>query len=131
MKRQVEVADTAAAWGAGQFPPAASTPFVLALAELACHGVLAPELSADELTVGAGAELTHDRPSPVGATLTARATLVERRGNKASFTVEVSDGQQVVAHVQHRRAVIKRAVIDTALAEHPHSEPATGERQQP
>ena len=114
MERRVEFADTAAAWCA-DFPPAASTPFVLALAELACHGVLAPELSADELTVGAGAELSHDRPSPVGATLTARATRVERRRNTVFFTVEVSDGQGIVARVQHRRAVVKRAVIESAL----------------
>lgn len=111
----MKFADTAAAWGT-EFPPAASTPFVLALAELACHGVLAPELATDELTVGAGVELSHDRPSPVGATLTARATLIERRGNKASFAVEVSDGGAIVARIQHHRAVIKRAVIESVLS---------------
>lgn len=108
-------ADTAAAWG-DEFPAAASTPFVLSLAELACHRLLAPELCADELTVGAGVELRHDVPSPVGAELTARATFVERDGRKAVFDVEVSDSRQVVATVRHRRAVTSVAAIESALA---------------
>ncbi|MCK5890331.1 hotdog domain-containing protein [Aeromicrobium sp.] len=114
VSRTVEPRDTAAAWGP-EFPPAASTPFILSLAELACHGVLAPDLADDELTVGAGVELSHDRPSPVGAHLTATAVLVERNGTKARFEVEVTDGSVVVARVQHRRAVLKRAVIEGAL----------------
>lgn len=108
-------ADTAASWGP-EFPAAASTPFVLSMAELVCHGMLAPDLAADEITVGAGVELTHDRPSPVGAVLTARATLTDRQGRKAFFTVDVTDeSEHVVAYVRHVRAVLKRAVIDSAL----------------
>jgi fluoroacetyl-CoA thioesterase len=115
LSRTVGQADTAAAWGP-EFPAAASTPFVLSMAELVCHAMLAPDLAADEITVGAGVELTHDRPSPVGAVLTARATLKDRQGRKASFTVEVVDESgQVVAHVKHTRAVLKRSIIDTAL----------------
>ncbi|MCV7228145.1 thioesterase [Mycolicibacterium komossense] len=116
MHRTVGAADTAAAWGP-DFPAAASTPFVLSLAELVCHGMLADGLADDEITVGAGVELTHDRPSPVGATLTARATLQDRQGRKAFFTVEVTDDNgQPVAHVKHTRAVLKRSVIESALA---------------
>ncbi|AQA06606.1 hypothetical protein BVC93_22110 [Mycobacterium sp. MS1601] len=116
MSRTVGHQDTAAAWGP-EFPAAASTPFILSMAELVCHSVLAPQLARDEITVGAGVELSHDRPSPVGAMLTARATLEDRRGRKASFTVEVVDaGGQVVAQVRHTRAVVQRSVIDTALA---------------
>ncbi|BBY62585.1 hypothetical protein MHEL_08280 [Mycolicibacterium helvum] len=108
-------ADTAAAWGP-EFPAAASTPFVLAMAELVCHSVLAPTLADGEITVGAGVELTHDRPSPVGATLTAHATMEDRLGRKASFSVEVVDESgQVVAHVRHIRAVLKRSAIEAAL----------------
>jgi fluoroacetyl-CoA thioesterase len=109
-------ADTAAAWGP-EFPAAASTPFVLSMAELVCHSVLSPTLADGEITVGAGVELTHDRPSPVGATLTAHATLEDRQGRKAFFNVEVVDESgQVVAHVRHTRAVLNRAVIEAALA---------------
>ncbi|MGV9797784.1 thioesterase family protein [Mycobacterium sp. NPDC003449] len=107
--------DTAAAWGP-EFPAAASTPFVLSMAELVCHSVLSPTLADGEITVGAGVELTHDRPSPVGVTLTAHATLEERRGRKAFFSVEVVDESgQVVAQVRHTRAVVKRSVIEVAL----------------
>jgi len=115
MSRTVGQADTAAAWGP-EFPAAASTPFVLSMAELVCHGMLAPELADDEITVGAGVELTHDRPSLVGAVLTARATLTDRHGRKAYFTVEVVDeSEQVVAQVRHTRAVLKRSLIESTL----------------
>jgi fluoroacetyl-CoA thioesterase len=115
LRRTVGAADTAAAWGP-DFPAAASTPFVLSLAELVCHGMLTDSLADDEITVGAGVELTHDRPSPLGATLTARATLLDRQGSKALFTVDVTDDKgQSVARVKHTRAVIKRSVVELAL----------------
>lgn len=115
LSRTVGLPDTAAAWGP-EFPAAASTPFVLSMAELVCHGMLAPELADDEITVGAGVELTHDRPSPVGAVLTAHATLEGRKGRKSYFTVEVVDeSEQVVARIRHTRAVLKRSLIESVL----------------
>lgn len=125
--KTVSPADTAAAWG-DEFPAAASTPFVLGLAELACHGVLASSLSAAELTVGAGVELRHDRPSPVGTELTARATLVEWQGVKAVFEVEISDAKQVVATARHWRVVTTRAAIEAALESALGSVSGAGER---
>jgi predicted thioesterase len=112
--RIVGEADTAAAWDPG-LPPAASTPFVLGLAELACHAIVAGDLSADELSVGAGARIEHLRPSRVGATLVARARLDRRDGRRLGFTVEVRDAGEVVARVEHDRAIVPRAAILDAL----------------
>jgi fluoroacetyl-CoA thioesterase len=112
--RTISEADTAAAWDPG-LPSAVSTPFVLGLAELACHAIVAGELGADQLSVGAGARIEHLRPSPVGATLTARARLERSDGRRLGFTVEVRDAGQVVARVEHERAVVPRASILAAL----------------
>lgn len=113
----VTPADTAARFGE-QFPEAAATPFVLGISEVTCHDVLAPQLADGEITVGLSAEVRHVAPTPVGATLTAYATLVERRGNKASFEVEVHDEAGVCATLTHRRAVVQRADIEARLRAH-------------
>lgn len=112
--REVRPEDTAAAWGS-DFPPAASTPFVLGLAELACHALVAPELDAERITVGAGARIEHLAPSRVGATLTATAELIARDGRRLSFRAEVHDAGRLVARIKHERAIVARAAILAAL----------------
>lgn len=108
--------DTAAGFGP-HFPRAASTPFVLGLAEVACHNVIAPELAAGEVTVGTSATIEHQLPSPVGATLTARARLLERDGRRLRFEVEVFDGAELCATVTHGRAIVLAERIEKRLAE--------------
>lgn len=110
----VTEADTARAWGS-EFPLAASTPFVLGLAETACHDLMAPLLEVTELTVGVEATIRHLAPSPVGATLVATASVVTRSGRRADFSVLVRDGEQVIAEVQHSRAVVPKRVIEDRL----------------
>ncbi len=108
--RTVTEADTAAAWGP-VFPPAASTPFVLGLAEIACHAAVEADLEEGQLTVGTAATIEHLAPSPVGAELVARATLLDRSGSRLGFEVEVYDGDDRVAHVRHTRAIVGREKI--------------------
>jgi fluoroacetyl-CoA thioesterase len=115
IQRVVTLADTAAAWDES-LPPAASTPFVLGLAELACHAILAPELTEDELSVGTGATIEHLGASRVGATLVATAQLTARDGHRARFSVEVHDGNRLVGRVDHGRAIVPAQRILEALA---------------
>lgn len=112
--RTVSEDDTAAAFG-DHFPRAASTPFVLGLAEVACHEAVAADLQEGEITVGTFASLEHLLPSPVGATLTARAELVDRQGRRLVFRVEVRDGTEVCAVVEHRRAIVLAEQIAARL----------------
>ncbi|KUI39240.1 thioesterase family protein [Mycobacterium sp. GA-2829] len=115
LSRTVGESDTAAGFG-DHFPRAASTPFVLGLAEVACHNVIAPELTEGEVTVGTAATIEHQLPSPVGATLTAQARLVEREGRRLRFEVQVYDGDDVCATVSHSRAVVLAERIEQRLA---------------
>jgi predicted thioesterase len=116
LSRTVGEGDTAAGFGA-HFPKAASTPFVLGLAEVACHNVVANELAPGEVTVGTAATIEHRLPSPVGAELTARARLVDRAGRRLQFEVEVFDGDHVCATVTHARAIVLAERIEQRLAE--------------
>lgn len=112
--RVVRFEDTAAAWGS-DLPPAASTPFLLGLAELACHALAAPELDPSQLSVGASARIEHLGPSRIGATLTATAQLAARDGRRLSFRAQVHDGGRLVARVEHDRAIVSRDAILEAL----------------
>ncbi len=115
VQRVVTEADTAAAYGP-DFPPAAATPFVLGLAEVACHQVVLPDLASGEVTVGTSASIEHLLPSPVGATLVASATLTHTEGRRLSFQVEVHDGPDLCARVAHDRAVVRIDKINARLA---------------
>jgi predicted thioesterase len=107
VERTVTEADTATAWGA-EFPAAASTPFVLGLAEVACHRAIAHRLEPGQISVGVRAEIMHTAPSGVGATLVAKARLMEERDHRLAFEVEVIDAGRIVATVRHVRAVVDR-----------------------
>jgi len=109
-RRVVTEADTAAALDAS-LPPAASTPFVLSIAERACHEALAGRLDDDQLSVRSRAEIDHLAPSPVGAELVATGELVAEDGPKFNFEVDVRDGDRTVARVKHTRAIVPQAAI--------------------
>ncbi len=113
--RRVTDADTAATFGP-DFPPAASTPFVLGLAEVACHDAVSGSLGEGEITVGTSAQIDHLAPTPVGDELTAHATLERRDGRRLDFQVEVRDAREVVARVRHTRAIVERQRILDRLA---------------
>lgn len=114
LTRTVTANNTASTFGP-DFPAAASTPFVLGLAEVACHSAVASRLASGEITVGMRARIEHLLPSCVGTQLSVSAHLVRRIRNRLYFHVEVSDGSDVVARVQHVRAVVDGARLQARL----------------
>lgn len=106
--------DTAAAWG-DAFPPAASTPFVLGIAEVACHELVADRLAGGEITVGVAAAIEHLAPSAVGARLVASPRVTAESGRGLEFAVDVHDGETLVARITHRRVRVERARIMARL----------------
>lgn len=100
-------ADTAQALGSGDVP-VLGTPRVLALAEAATVAATAPKLAPGMTTVGNRVELEHTAPSPVGATVTATATLAKVDGRKLLFEVRVATGDQVLAEGRIERTLVER-----------------------
>ncbi len=98
---------TAASLGSGDVA-ALGTPAVLALAEAAALAAVAGRLDDGRTTVGTWVELEHMAPTPVGARITARATLLGVDGRTLEFEIEVSDPAGVVARGRHRRVVVDR-----------------------
>jgi fluoroacetyl-CoA thioesterase len=102
----VTEADTASAFGSGDVDVLA-TPRVLALCEAATVAAMHGVLDASQTTVGTHVELDHLRPSTIGATVSARATLTSTHGRRLTFEVAAVEGEHVVA-----RGVVVRAVVD-------------------
>lgn len=107
---------TAARAGSGDVPVLA-TPTLLALAEEACVAAIAGDVPDGQTSVGAWAEVEHERATPVGHTVTAEATLMGHHGRRLEFSVVVRDGDDVVARVRHRRVLVDRQRFLDKLAD--------------
>jgi predicted thioesterase len=81
---------------------------VLALAEAATVAATAHKLNPGTTTVGSRAEVEHTAPSPVGATVTAEATLAKVDGRRLLFEVRITAGGQTVAECRIERALVDR-----------------------
>lgn len=83
-----------------------ATPAMCALMEEAAQAAVQPELNDGEGTVGISLSISHDAPSPMGATITATATVTAVEGRKIFFNIEASDGVGIIGKGSHERFVI-------------------------
>jgi len=99
--------DTAVAMGSGDVPVLA-TPRLIALVEEASVKALGERLGPDKTSVGYEVQLAHLSPTPVGAEVTADATLESIEGRRLTFRVAVTDARGLVAAGRITRVVVLR-----------------------
>ncbi len=102
----VTEANTARAMGSGTLEVLA-TPAAAALMEQAACEMLQPYLDDGITTVGTMISLKHLSASPIGATVTAKATLTEIDGRRFGFTLTASDNAGLIAEGTHERFSVK------------------------
>jgi fluoroacetyl-CoA thioesterase len=109
LARSLEVTDerTAVALGSGEVP-VLGTPALLALAEGACVDAIAGDLPEGQTSVGTYAEIEHLKPSPVGTSVNAHATLIGHHGRRLEFNIMVDQDGDTVAKIRHRRVLVDR-----------------------
>jgi len=110
----VETKDTVGAMVPGM-PMVAATPYLVAVAEMACARLIKDLLEPGQITVGSRVVIDHLGPSEVGAELAIKATLVNREKNRFRFAVEIDDGARTVAKVEHERAAVSLEKLMKAL----------------
>lgn len=103
----VENSNTALALGSGDMEVFA-TPAMVALMENAAMNAVAAHLEAGQTTVGSQITTTHIKPSALGATITATATLTAVEGRKLTFAVEAYDGETLIGSGTHVRYIVDR-----------------------
>ena len=65
-----------------------------------------PFLEPDESTVGTFLKVRHLPPTPIGATVTCRARVVQAGGPVVSFQLEAQDEHEVIGRGMHKLCVI-------------------------
>jgi predicted thioesterase len=107
----VGTSDTAIAVGSGDLPVLA-TPILVALMEAAACSALAGHLPERLTSVGSRIDVRHLAPSPLGAQVTARASITEVRGAKVTFEVtaqhEVGSRRVDIGRGTHARIIVDR-----------------------
>ena len=103
----VSDSDTAIPMGSGDMPVLA-TPTMLALMENAAMLAVADELPEGSTTVGGQISSSHLAPSPVGAEVSAKATLEKIDGRKLFFNVIATEGDKVIGEGTHLRFIVDR-----------------------
>ncbi len=103
----VDAAKTAQSMGSGDLPVLA-TPAMIALMENAAMLAVTDALPAGTTTVGGRIAVSHLRPTPIGQTITATATLTQVEGNKLSFHLVAYQGDVLVGEGEHLRFIVTR-----------------------
>jgi fluoroacetyl-CoA thioesterase len=85
-----------------------ATPMVAMMIEAAATDALKTVMKPDEISVGTWISVYHLKPTPPGMSITARVTLIESRGVKYLFDVEVHDEVEKVAEGAIERAIINK-----------------------
>lgn len=107
-------ANTAAVMKSGALPVFA-TPAMCALMEEAACAAIASCLPEGEGSVGISLAISHDKPTALGQTVTATATLVNVEGRKLTFTVEAADEKGTIGKGSHQRFLINNAKFMSKL----------------
>lgn len=94
----VTAANTAATMGSGDLGVFA-TPSMVALMEHAAMTAVAAALPEGSSTVGAEMNVTHIKPSGLGAEITATAVLTGVEGRKLTFNVGARDAEGMIGEI--------------------------------
>lgn len=103
----VNEAVTAITMGSGDLPVLA-TPAMMALMENAAMLAVAPHLPDGSTTVGGHISASHIKPTPIGETVTATATIVKVDGKKIEFEVKAHWGDILLGEGTHLRFIVDR-----------------------
>lgn len=87
-------------------PEVYGTPFMIYLMEVAATNAIQPFLPPGHTSVGVVVNVKHLAATPVGRTVTAKATLESKTDKTVTFKVESHDGHELIGAGTHTRAVI-------------------------
>ena len=86
--------------------PSLATPSMIRWMEFAARDAVLPHLDQGLDTVGTVVHVSHLAPTPLGETVTYRATVTAVDDRKLTFAVEAEDSRQVVGKGTHERFII-------------------------
>ncbi|MBI5445545.1 MAG: hypothetical protein HY900_30565 [Deltaproteobacteria bacterium] len=100
----------------GSSPDVFASPYLLGAVEAAAARLMERWLGPGEMSVGAGFELRHTAPTPLGWEVRTVATLVEWKGKKFVFAVECFDELEKIGEARHTRFIVEGAGFAAQVA---------------
>ena len=100
-------------------PMVYGTPFMIFLMESAAGNAIQASLPAGWVSVGVDVNIRHLAATPVGRTVTARATVTSVTGKLVTFDVEAHDGVKLIGKGTHTRAPVEMARFMRSLSTPP------------
>ena len=97
-------------------PAVYGTPFMIFLMEIAASQAIQASLPSGWVSVGVDVNIRHLAATPVGETVTARATVTSVTDKLVAFDVQAHDGTNLIGRGTHTRAPIELARFERALA---------------
>ncbi|MCL1884170.1 MAG: thioesterase family protein [Defluviitaleaceae bacterium] len=101
----VSINNTAKTVGSGSLD-VFSTPMMIALMEKAACECLSDSLEEGQTSVGTKISVEHKAASPLGAEITATATIDEIDGRSINYSITTSDGSTEIGSGKHTRVII-------------------------
>lgn len=101
----------------GLVHPVYATWFMIKHMELASRKVVLPYLEPHEEAVGHSVQVTHHAPTPVGATVTARARLTAVEGNQIVCEVSAHNGHAVIGEGMTIQVVVPADALRARFAQ--------------
>lgn len=83
-----------------------ATPMMMALMENAAMLCVADELEEGNSTVGGHIASSHIKPTGIGHTVSATATLIAAEGRKLTFKVTAQDEEGIIGEGEHLRFIV-------------------------
>lgn len=97
-------------------PRVLATGYLVGLVEWACIQAITDHLDDGERTLGVHVDLSHEAPTPPGATVSIEVELVGVERAQLEFEVLARDEVAVICRGRHRRAVIDVARFERRVA---------------
>jgi fluoroacetyl-CoA thioesterase len=97
-------------------PEVFATGFLVGLLEWTCIKAIKPHLDwPSEQTVGTHINVSHEAATPPGLEVTVLVELLSVEGRKLVFTVEASDGVDLISKGSHERFIIIKEKFDAKI----------------
>ncbi len=90
-------------------PPVLATPVMIMVMENAALNALKPYLDASESALGTRVDVRHVAATPVGRRVRAEAEVTNVDGRRIEFTIQATDGTEVIGTGSHERQIIDLA----------------------
>jgi fluoroacetyl-CoA thioesterase len=87
-------------------PPVLATPVMIMIMENAALNAIKPYLDASESALGTRVDVRHLAATPVGRRVIGEAEVTKVDGRRIEFTIQATDGAEVIGAGSHERMII-------------------------